>query len=313
VRFYKYVIILLLAYGPVSALEKTDVIFLLFGKEESQALLPVISSMERTHKAFKILAIGPAAEDLREPLLVSHTFFLKEDGITHLPVDSAWPIGKEISSEQVGMIVHYIDAKVVVSGASSAIQRQLLEKFKEKALTISYWPWIQNPQSEERLQIALSIKGAAHVHFSSSGLEEPNIRIVGNPHVNKLRDTVRLCDKKTLLESAGLDSTQRLAGVFYQGNIRIFHISPEGALEAFSDPLPSWSLEETLAVADLCLSDDEILLAAAIGAGKRAFLIDSGNIHDWREGNSTPFSCEMPDNSVEIFLDELAPISHFGS
>ncbi len=301
-----YLLIFSFICSSLSALE-TQVLFILCEQKETKALLPVIKAMEKEKRDYRILSAGPSAAYFQDPSLVARCLFLKGDkDDTH-----------EITKEQVDAIVDYLQPRVVLSGNSSIVQKQLLEGFKEKAVTIAYRDRAQNVTHAHEQQV----EGSAKEIFSTAK-DGSATHAVGNPYMENLRDKILKCNKAALLEKLGLDRRGgQFVGFIDDSGMSLFPLAEQGAWKCalddkesylrISDTLSSWPLEEQIAVVDVLVSCDEALLIAASAAGKRV-LFWKNTQEEWTgelpQEQLHLFSWEdlgIPENSVEIFLEEL--------
>lgn len=301
-----YLFIFSLVCSSLSALE-TQVLFILFEQKETKALMPVIKAMEKEKRDYRILSAGPSTAYFQDPGLVARCLFLKDDkDDTH-----------EITKGQVDAIVDFLQPRVVLSGNSSLVQKQLLEGFKDKAVTIAYRDRAQNVTNTHEQQVEDSAKEV----FSTSK-DGSASHVVGNPYIESLRDKILKCNRSALLEKLGLDRRGgQYVGFIDNDGMSLFPLAEQGAWKCLledkesylriSDILSSWPLEEQIAVVDVLVSCDEPLLIAASAAGKRV-LFWKNSEEKWNgelpQEQLHLFSWEdlgIPENSVEIFLEEL--------
>ncbi len=301
-----YLLIFFFICSSLSALE-TQVLFILCEHKETKALLPVIKAMEKEKRDYRILSAGPSAAYFQDPSLVARCLFLKGDkDETH-----------EITKEQVEAIVDYLQPRVVLSGNSSLVQKQLLEGFKDKAVTIAYRDRAQNVVDSQELQVESSAK-----EIFTTAKDGSDSHAVGNPYIENLRDQILKCNRAALLEKLGLDRRGgQFVGFIDNEGMSLFPLAEQGAWKCLLDDkenylrvsniLSSWPLEEQIAVVDILASCDEPLLIAASAAGKRVLFWKNAE-ENWSgelpQEQLHIFSWEdlgIPENSVEIFLEEL--------
>jgi len=175
-----------------------EVLFVLQDAGETQALLPVIDLLEKTHQDYVILAGGVAEEQLANHRHVIHF----SDLGANEKIDKTWKRDQKISPESLKHITSAIKAKKVVSGVAFELHRQILEAFKDQGSeTFAYWDNINPTGTDPYFHTAQKVAQVAQTLLVPSENFKtyfPHAKCVGQPSFERWEENLSLINKPKL-------------------------------------------------------------------------------------------------------------------
>lgn len=194
---------------------EAKVLFLLFDAGETKALEPVMKELEATSFAFQVLAFGTAWELMKHS---PHTINIHQLlGISTDVDQRQWDRTRALETRDINKLCSILSPDVVLSGAVSEIQRQVIVGLKQKGADIilfydSFAP-IQNfdftPDLLKYSDIVLV--PSKNVADSIQALS-PNVKIdiVGQPIIEQWNEENERLDKEKVKQQLRLDSDEPL-------------------------------------------------------------------------------------------------------
>ena len=185
--------------------------FVLFDAGETNALLPVMEELQKSHVEFKVWAFGTAWTIMKNH---ANCFDIHAVlGISEKINQKAWERQRPLKDAIIDTIVSLFTPGIVITGTVSEIQKQLVIKYKAQGADViayydSFAPINPTDYTLPFLSLASKILVPSQIVADSIHLIDPaiNIDIVGQPILEQWIEQNRTIDLQKIREKLHIDN-----------------------------------------------------------------------------------------------------------